>query len=68
MKSLGLSLVFLIAGYSQAMAEEPQWLVDARAKEGALIEPHLVTSADKRISFSVPVALVWKTEGKQGVL
>ena len=39
------------------MADEPQWLLDARAKEGQLIEPHVVTSADKRISFSVPVAL-----------
>jgi hypothetical protein len=45
---------------SQARAEEPQWLVDARAKEGRLIEPHTVISADKRISFSVPVALSGK--------
>jgi hypothetical protein len=42
------------------MADEPQWLVDARAREGQLIEPHVVTSTDKRISFSVPVALSGK--------
>jgi hypothetical protein len=56
-KSFRLSLVFLLVGCSQAMAQEPKWLVDARAKEGQLIEAHTVTSADKRISFSVPVAL-----------
>jgi hypothetical protein len=56
-KSFVWSLLVLFMGYSQAMADEPKWLVDARAKEGQLIEPHVVTSADKRISFSVPVAL-----------
>jgi hypothetical protein len=37
-------------GPFQVKADEPQWLVDARSKEGQLIEPHRVTSADKRIS------------------
>jgi hypothetical protein len=57
-KSFGLALL-LCMSYSPAIAEEPQpqWLLDARAKEGHLIEPHVITSADKRISFSVPVAL-----------
>jgi hypothetical protein len=55
-KSLGLALLLCVS-YSPAIAAEPQWLLDARAKEGQLIEPHVVTSADKRISFSVPVAL-----------
>ncbi len=56
MKSLALALL-LFAGDSHATADEPQWLLDARAKEGNLIESHLVTSADKHISFSIPVAL-----------
>jgi hypothetical protein len=48
-------------GSSLALAaEEPQWLVDARAKEGQLTEPHTVISTDKRIGFSVPVALSGK--------
>jgi hypothetical protein len=55
-KSIGLALLLSVS-YSLAIAEEPQWLLDARAKEGQLIEPHVVTSADKHISFSVPVAL-----------
>ncbi len=57
MKTFKLSLWILLMGCSQAMADEPQWLTDARAREGQLIEPHVVTSKDKRISFSVPVAL-----------
>jgi hypothetical protein len=55
-KSLGLALL-LFAVHSRATTEEPQWLLDARVREGQLIEPHVVTSADKHISFSVPVAL-----------
>ena len=51
---LGLALV---AGAAHAAAPEPQWLVDARAKEGVLVAPHLVTSADKSISFSVPAPM-----------
>jgi hypothetical protein len=54
-KSFGLALL-LGACISSAMAE-PQWLIDARAKEGQLGEPHLVISADKQVSFSVPVPL-----------
>jgi hypothetical protein len=56
-KLLSLSLLLFLTGLSKAMADEPQWLVDARAKEGQLIEPHTVASVDKRISFSIPVAL-----------
>jgi hypothetical protein len=53
----GLTLV-LVGFCSRAIAEDPKWLLDARAKEGQLTESHVVTSADKRINFSVPVALV----------
>ena len=56
MKLLGLALL-LGPCISTAMDAEPQWLLDARAKEGQLIAPHLVTSVDKRMSFSVPAAL-----------
>jgi hypothetical protein len=59
-KSFRLLFWFLLMGPFQVKADEPQWLVDARSKEGRLIEPHRVTSADKRISFSVPVALSGK--------
>lgn len=62
MKSLGLALL-LIAVYSRATAEEPQWLLDARAKEGQLTEPHVVASADRHISFSVPVAFSGELKG-----
>jgi hypothetical protein len=47
----------LLAGVSQAIAADPQWLIDARSKEGQLVDPQVVTSADKRITFSTPVAL-----------
>jgi hypothetical protein len=55
-RSLGLAL-WLVAVYSPAIADEPSWLLSARAKEGQLIKSHEVSSADKRISFSVPVPL-----------
>ncbi len=59
MKAFGW-LLFLLIGRSQALAQEPQWLIDARTKEGQLIAPQAVTSTDKRVSFSVPVALSGK--------
>jgi hypothetical protein len=52
--------ILVFTGLTRATAEEPQWLLDARAKEGELTKPHLVISADKRISFSVPAALSGK--------
>jgi hypothetical protein len=58
-KTIGIGCL-LCLGLSQAMAEEPKWLLDARAKEGTLIAPHLVTSDDKQISFEVPIALAGK--------
>jgi hypothetical protein len=45
----------LVGCVSAALADEPQWLVDARAKEGKLGELHTVSSADKQVSFQVPV-------------
>ena len=54
--ALPLGMV-LLAGAAGAAVPEPQWLVDARAKEGVLVAPHLVTSADKSISFSVPAPM-----------
>jgi hypothetical protein len=43
---------------SAASADDPQWLVDARAKESRLIDARPVSSADKQMSFAVPVAVV----------
>jgi hypothetical protein len=57
--------MLVFTGLTRAAAEEPQWLLDARAKEGQLIESHVVTSADERISFSVPVALSGKVKKRK---
>ena len=65
MKLLRLCLL-LVAGCTSALAQEPQWLVQARAREGTLGALHAVSSADQQISFSVPVPLVGKvTEDKE---
>lgn len=52
--------MLVFTGLTQATAEEPQWVLDARVKEGELMKPQLVVSADKRISFSVPATLSGK--------
>lgn len=49
--------VLVVAGVLPALAEEPKWLVAARAKEGTLADLHWVTSADKQVSIKVPVPL-----------
>ena len=56
MKVLVTALV-LLACASLTRADEPQWLVDARAREGRLGALHAVTSTDNQISFKVPVPL-----------
>lgn len=57
MRSL-VTAVLLIAWMSSAFADDPKWLVDARAKESRLIDARPVSSADKQLSFAVPVAMV----------
>jgi len=49
--------LMLVGCISPTLADEPQWLVDARSREGKLGELHAVTSADNQISFKVPVPL-----------
>ena len=50
----------LFVGMSDAVAADPQWLVDARGKESQLIDAPTVSSADKQVTFAVPVPLAGK--------
>jgi len=55
----------LCLGLSQALAGDPRWLVDARAQEGRLITPQVVTSDDQQVSFAVPIALSGKLQADE---
>ena len=45
-----------------AHADEPQWLKDARAREGKLISPREVVSTDKWLKASLPAKVKGKVE------
>ena len=47
-------------------AAEPQWLTDARAREGKLADVREVISSDRAFSARLPVAVMGKIEKEQG--
>ena len=52
-----LAFLSMVCAYP-ALAAEPQWLADARAREGTVGALHAVTTPDKQVSFSLPVRLL----------
>lgn len=48
------------------LSAEPQWLTDARAREGQLGEPRDIQSSDGWFSAKLPVAVIGKIEKVQG--
>jgi hypothetical protein len=66
MKLLTKCLIFLSCSTAVVAGEEPQWLIDARAREGVLGKPVHVESVDKWLSADLPVKVAGKIELSEG--
>jgi hypothetical protein len=63
-KSISIWLMLLVA--QQTSAAEPQWLTDARAREGKLEEVRQIHSSDGWFSAQLPVAVIGRIDKVQG--
>jgi hypothetical protein len=63
-KSISIWLLLLVA--QQTLAAEPQWLTDARAREGKLEALREIHSTDGWFSAQLPVAVVGRIDKVQG--
>jgi hypothetical protein len=66
MTSRGIGFCALLLVTPQIFAAEPQWLTDARGREGQLGEPHEIRSTDRWLSAKLPVAVTGKIEKLEG--
>jgi hypothetical protein len=61
-----IALCGLLLVAPQILCAEPQWLTDARSREGQLAEPHDIRSSDGWLRARLPVAVTGKIEKLQG--
>jgi hypothetical protein len=66
MASKSISIWLLLLVVQQTLGAEPQWLTDARAREGKLEELREIHSADGWFSAQLPVAAIGRIEKVQG--